>query len=388
MANTLKPYLNIPPGRFIQEELDVRNWRQEDLAEILGMSLKSINKLIKNKQSITFETARLLSKAFGQSPQYWINLDANYRLRLQGEQMREANVAAKAQIYQRMPVKDLIQRKWLSYTKDTDQLVMEVKKFWSINNLDFSFMDRWPFPSLRMSDAFDNYNKHYILTWFWMAQKCSKIYQVGRYREAPLRRALKDFTEYSNSQRGIKDFISVLNGSGVKFFVLPHLPKTYTYGASFWDDSNPVIAYTARYHTIDNFWFTLAHEIAHILLHLKDKSRFFIDDRLEQGTTPEGSAKEDKANDFAISLLKVDEILAFFRPYNHYISRLRVEDCSRTLRLHPGIIVGVLQHHGILLKRNLNEYKKNVYDFIPAVYLVEKRIEEVRRIKIPNKFAF
>ncbi|MFA4830411.1 MAG: HigA family addiction module antitoxin, partial [Thermodesulfovibrionales bacterium] len=83
MAINDTPYKNIGPGEFIKEELEVRNWRQEDLAEILGISLKTVNQLIKNKQTITIETAKLLSKAFGQSPQYWINLDSNYRLRRQ-----------------------------------------------------------------------------------------------------------------------------------------------------------------------------------------------------------------------------------------------------------------------------------------------------------------
>ncbi len=83
MIKNYKPYFNIGPGPFIKEELEARNWRQEDLAEIMGMLLKSINQLIKNKQAITVEIAQLLSKAFGPSPQFWLTLDENYRLRLQ-----------------------------------------------------------------------------------------------------------------------------------------------------------------------------------------------------------------------------------------------------------------------------------------------------------------
>ncbi len=77
-----KPFLNISPGDFLKEELKTCGWRDEDFAEILGMSLESVNKLIQNEQSITIETAKLLSEVFGQSPQYWMNLYANYRLRL------------------------------------------------------------------------------------------------------------------------------------------------------------------------------------------------------------------------------------------------------------------------------------------------------------------
>jgi len=82
MIKNYKPYFNIGPGPFIKEELEARNWRQKDIAEIMGMSSKLVNKLIKNKQSITVETAQRLSKTFGQSPQYWFALDENYRLRL------------------------------------------------------------------------------------------------------------------------------------------------------------------------------------------------------------------------------------------------------------------------------------------------------------------
>ncbi len=82
MLEKLKPFQNIGPGDFIKEELEVRGWQQIDLANIIDLSEKHVSDLINNKQSITIETAGLLSKAFGQSPQYWINLDTNYRLRL------------------------------------------------------------------------------------------------------------------------------------------------------------------------------------------------------------------------------------------------------------------------------------------------------------------
>ena len=49
-----KPFKNIGPGEFIKEELEVRNWRQEDLAKILGMSLKSINSSLAFSDSCLF----------------------------------------------------------------------------------------------------------------------------------------------------------------------------------------------------------------------------------------------------------------------------------------------------------------------------------------------
>jgi len=89
MGKQIKPYLNIGPGQFIKEELEARNWKQEDLAETLGLSLTTVNNIIKNKQNITRTLANQLSQTFGQSPQYWLNLETNYRLHLEQSAPRE-----------------------------------------------------------------------------------------------------------------------------------------------------------------------------------------------------------------------------------------------------------------------------------------------------------
>ena len=110
MVGKPKPFMNIGPGDFIQEELDERGWRQEDLADIIGMAPKTVNQIIKNRQSITPETARLLSKAFGQSPQYWLNLDSKYRLQLQEESNKEKMAELKAMIYEYMPIQEMVKK--------------------------------------------------------------------------------------------------------------------------------------------------------------------------------------------------------------------------------------------------------------------------------------
>ncbi len=56
---------------------------QQELAEILGISLNHLNSILLDKQPLTNDLARLLSKAFGTSPQYWLNIDNDYRLWLE-----------------------------------------------------------------------------------------------------------------------------------------------------------------------------------------------------------------------------------------------------------------------------------------------------------------
>ena len=69
-----------PPGNFIKEEIEARNWTQSDLAKILGKSLRLVNELINNKRTITPETAKALSSAFGTSAILWMNLESAWQL--------------------------------------------------------------------------------------------------------------------------------------------------------------------------------------------------------------------------------------------------------------------------------------------------------------------
>jgi HTH-type transcriptional regulator/antitoxin HigA len=324
-----------------------------------------------NKQSITIETARLLSKAFGQSPQYWMNLDTNYRLRLQIESSKEKEVEIRSDIYKHMPVKEMIKKRWIKLPKTFDDLIHEIKLFWGISDLDFSFLEKKPTLNFRKSEAFDHYNTYYALTWFRMAQRCAKMYQLSQYAKDDFEKLAKSLSSYTTLENGVEIFLRNLNKVGVKFFALNHLPKTYIDGASFFDDTNPVIVYTARHDRTDNFWFTIAHEIAHIILHLKKTDDFFIDSLDDLSTV-----KEEAANKFAEKILKTHEILKYFDPYKKYISRDRVIKCAQEIKVSPAIVVGVLQYHDILLRRNLNEFKHTVSELIPQAYLAEKYINK------------
>jgi HTH-type transcriptional regulator/antitoxin HigA len=173
---------------------------------------------------------------------------------------------------------------------------------------------------------------------------------------------------------GVEKFLRALNGVGVKFLVLSHLQKTYIDGAAFQDDGNPVIVYTVRYNRIDNFWFTVAHELGHVLLHLKTKNDFFLDDLDESST----SIKEKEADDFALKIVKAKEIAKSFQASHHYISEAKVKECCEKLQLHPALIVGYLQHNHALDRRNLNRFKVNVSHLIPTEYWIEKHLDKIR----------
>jgi HTH-type transcriptional regulator/antitoxin HigA len=69
-----------PPGEFLREELEARNWSQTELAEIIGRPVRLINEIIAGKKAITPETAIQLGESLGTGPEVWMNLESQYQL--------------------------------------------------------------------------------------------------------------------------------------------------------------------------------------------------------------------------------------------------------------------------------------------------------------------
>lgn len=69
-----------PPSEYIQDEMKARRWGHEDLAVVMGVSLRHVMNLLSGKTGITPDTAHKLADAFGQSAASWMKLQASYEL--------------------------------------------------------------------------------------------------------------------------------------------------------------------------------------------------------------------------------------------------------------------------------------------------------------------
>lgn len=351
----LKPFKITGPGDVIKDEMEFYGWSQKDLAEILDISEKHLSQLLSNAAPITINMARLLSSTFQQSPEFWINLDAQYRRTFEPDNQFDAT-STRAEIFKRMPVRDMQKKGWLP--KNKEDLFGAAKEFWNIEELKFDFLEDRVNACFRKSEAFSSkFNAFFAQTWLRKVEiEAEKQKNVPEYSKARLQRLAAEIARYSTLENGIQDFIRELKKAGVIFLVIPNLEKTYTDGAAYWVNNNPVIALTGRYKRNDNFWFTLAHEIGHVLLHTrKIKSPVFIDS-IDNADLLDRPSEEGEANNFAAQVLKHEEIHHYFKGLAR-ISGLRVEQCAQELEIHPGIVVGFLQHEKMLSYRNLNDFK-------------------------------
>jgi len=78
VKNGLPP---IHPGAFLRETLEELDVSQARFARAIGVSPMRISHVIKGARPVTAELALLFGRALGQSPQYWLNLQAAYDLK-------------------------------------------------------------------------------------------------------------------------------------------------------------------------------------------------------------------------------------------------------------------------------------------------------------------
>lgn len=359
----LKALIDIGPGDVIKDKMEIYGWSQKDLAEIFDISEKQISLILNNKAPITPKIAMLLEVTFDKPAKEWLDLNKNFG-NVREESCPYDAADQKAEIFKTMPIRDMQKKGWLP--KDKNKLFDAIKEFWESSDLKLSLLKERT-AKFKKSEAFGSrFNAFFAQTWVQkviIEAKKAKI--LANYDKSKLMKLSEKIHLYSIVENGIKLFVSELKKTGVIFLVIPHLEKTYTDGAAYWIDSNPIIALTGRYSRVDNFWFSLSHEIGHILKHedkLKDPTPYFVDS-LEKDAEPEKEEEEKQANDFAYEVLKYDDIHNAFAQ-NKRISRIEVLQCAQNLQIHPGIIVGYLQRHEMLSYSNLNELKESIKDIL------------------------
>src|SRR5579883_600220 len=97
-----------PPGHFIREELEARDWSQRDLAYILGVTDPEINVIISGKRGISADMAKALGKAFDVPAEFFANLQKAYDLSRARDP--DPNVERKARLQSVYPVREMIKR--------------------------------------------------------------------------------------------------------------------------------------------------------------------------------------------------------------------------------------------------------------------------------------
>jgi HTH-type transcriptional regulator/antitoxin HigA len=341
--NPLQPFAPVPPGDFLDEVLQRRGWSQRDFASVLGRPVQAVNEIIAAKKAITPETAIALSEALGTSPNYWLELEGRYRLDFlhsKKNPKQESKVHRRAKLFSKAPVNELIKRKWIDANlADLDQTERAVCDFLKIKSLDEEpegFTPRKAASEEPLTAA--------QIAWGWRVRNVAKGMKSARYSRDRLLALVKELPSWSRSDADTKKVPSALASIGVRLVFVEHLGGTRIDGGALWlSDEAPVVAVSFRYDRVDWFWFTLLHELAHIVAGERSLDQQLVGNDAQRSLLEH----EERANKQATEwLIPHDQIQSFVRSVKPYFSRSSILNFAGTTKIHPGIVVGQLQKHG------------------------------------------
>jgi HTH-type transcriptional regulator/antitoxin HigA len=149
-----------------------------------------------------------------------------------------------------------------------------------------------------------------------------------------------DLVRASAADDGPRRAVNIAREHGVVIIVEPQIAGVTLDGAAFLLGQTPVIGITLRHDRIDNFWFTLMHEVGHVFVHYNSGlSGGFFDEDLERESADQ---MEEEANQFASSMLVPPER---WRNSTVRIARSAapVEKFAKQLGIHPAIVFGKIR---------------------------------------------
>jgi addiction module HigA family antidote len=343
-----EPDYAVPPGRTLQETIDVQGMDQRELAERTGLSVKHVNQIIKGAASITQDTAIRLERVTGVPARMWNNLEASYREQL-------ARLAEKERLHtdlawlKSIPTKELIKRGRIQRCSDSIALLEQVLRFFGVASVD-AWKGGWKTPQFAFRKALAFQGKPGAMaTWLRLCELEAQGTYCEPFAKPQFRRALEEIRKLTVEEPEVfvPAMIEHCARAGVAVVMVPEIIGAPVSGAAKWlTASKALIGLNLRGKSNDRFWFTFFHEAGHILYDSKKQTYIDVD--------PRNDPREGQANQFAANfLIPPDRVVEL----PHLTTYAQVRKFADSVGIAPGIVVGRLQHEGIIEFRQLNKLK-------------------------------
>lgn len=343
ITNGLSSEYIIHPGVTLKEIIDDRNISQKELSLCTGVSTKHVSSIISGDSNISVSYAKKLEYALGISSKFWINLQANYDQEL--NEFNEANSISDDEIkilnILSESIKDFIGFGLLSEQDSRIEKVLKLRTILGISNL-------CDIPKLSYAAAYrisKNINPYILFSWQKMCEiKNKDIVANNKIDVNKLKSSLKDIKRlmFLEENKMKKQLTQILSNCGIIFDVVHNYKGAPVQGyIKRISKDNLLLCMTNRGKYMDIFWFTLFHEIAHIIN--GDIKNHFVD------FENINSENEAEADNFAKNtLIDYDDYISFIN--TDYESISNIHSFAKKCEVDDSIV------YGRLLKENLIDY--------------------------------
>lgn len=338
-----------PPGDTIIDLMDEHGLTGEELSKKIGLSALKGEQLLQGGIHLDENLAHRLEQIFEVSKAFWLNREGVYRKYI--DQINQVN----QEWLKSLPVKDMIEYGWIAKTSSRESRLRNCLKFFGIDSVnDFVNKINSDAPLVAFRKSFSVKTEPMAeLVWITKAKQMSASYRCAAWSKDNLVSLIPELRKATN-EPDMKTFVphirSLLATAGVALVVLPTPGGCRASGATcFFEPERATLIVSFRYLTDDHFWFTLFHEIGHLLLHDA------VSIRLE-GEVELTADEEAEANQFAADTLIPKNFQKEIQNYGvrNWREIVRV---SRKIGVSRGIVLGYLQHAGNVPYSHLNRLK-------------------------------
>ena len=317
------------PIEAIQFCMEEQTLRQKDLIPFIG-SRSKVSEVLSKKRPLSLPMIRALNKGLG------IPVDILI------QEAETSEEGAEEVDWEKFPLREMNKRGWIE--ADNQEIRENASKL--MHRFMSPLEGKIPVSTLfkrslheRASRSMDKYALR-----AWTVRILIRVKKEGPKKEyiagTVTEKFMREVAQLSWSNSGPLLAQEFLANHGIALIIERHLPKTHLDGASMLAmNGRPVIGMTIRHNRLDNFWFTLMHELAHVCLHLKDTNVIYYDDLdIEKNDDPE----ELKADRFARDVLIPKSL---WYQSCAYLQRTptAVKEFANQLKIHPSIVAGRLR---------------------------------------------
>jgi HTH-type transcriptional regulator/antitoxin HigA len=354
------PDYAVPPGETLRDRLADLEMTQAELATRTGLSTKHVNQILQGIAHISADTAQRLEPVTGIPARLWNRLEADYRSTLARlQQLRD--LTADVAWLNEVPVKQLVDRGALPpEPSDKVSRVQQLLAFFAVATVD-AWRDLWlqPDATFRRSRTFEA-KPGAVAAWLRLGELAAQEVACQPYDSSKLRTLIPRLRELTTEPPEI--FVPAVKAlcaeAGVIVVLVREIAGARVSGATRWlSPTKALVQLSLRYKTDDQFWFTLFHELVHVLLH--GKKEVWIEDEAPGDAGAEDPA-EQEANRLAADLL-------IPRSHDKQLRTLRslpdVRAFAKEIGIAPGIVVGRL-HRDHILRYDVGQHLKRRLDLV------------------------
>ena len=317
------------------------------MAVILDVTEASISKIMSDNLAVSAEMALKFEFLFEVPAQAFLQLQHEYDLaKARFTVQADPGAKTRATLFGDLPIPEMIKRRWLdaSDVRDVPSVEASLLDFFGAASIDE--IEVLPHAAKKTAVAMPTSPAQ--LAWLYRVKRIADDMMAAKYSEENVRALLPKLEELLISAEAVRKVPRLLMEAGVRFVICETVSNAKIDGVCFWLDANsPVIAMSLRFDRIDNFWFVLRHEIEH-LRRKHGQAAIMLDTELEGDRAGVGDTvpeEERQANEAAANFgVTTRTMERFINRKAPFFKESDLLGFAATEGVHPGIIVGRLQH--------------------------------------------